>query len=252
VSVARASRAAAAWSTLLLALLPAALFAQVADSTATLRVRVTDALTGNPLAAARVGFPELNLFQLSNANGVAQIAGVPAGIHNLEVTMFGYGRASATLMLEARDVASGSIALTAEPIEIQGIEILGTARRKRLEDVGFYTRPRFAAGFQLGPLEIASELAFMPSDLFRTAPGVERIPDGNGRADIISRRDCGSFRNRDQRIAIFLDGVPYYEEIDRLPIDAIEAVELYMGVNVPLQFATVNSGGCGVILLWTR
>ena len=59
-------------------------------------------------------------------------------------------------------------------------------------------------------------------------------------------------RNRNQRLGIYLDGVPYFDEVDRLPVDMIQAVEVYMGASVPAQFDNPRVGACGVILLWSK
>ena len=55
--------------------------------------RVTDAATGRPIDGALVGFPELGLFRLTNAPGIAQIVGILPGTRTVEVTMLGYGKA---------------------------------------------------------------------------------------------------------------------------------------------------------------
>src|SRR5690242_14454990 len=79
-----------------------AVFAPVpltAQQPASLRVRIVDASTNKPIAGARVGFPDLKLFTLSDKNGIAQIQKIPTGERSLEVTMLGYGTASTTMTL---------------------------------------------------------------------------------------------------------------------------------------------------------
>ena len=53
-------------------------------------------------------------------------------------------------------------------------------------------------------------------------------------------------------MAMYVDGAPYLDEIDRIPVDMIEAVEVYVGSEVPMQFSSVEFGACGVVLLWTK
>jgi hypothetical protein len=140
------------------------------NETASLRVRITDAGTGLPVGGAQVGFPDLGLFVLANDAGIAQIVRIPPGMRTLEVTMLGYGEASTTMMLEAHALATGDIALTADPIEIEGLTVTASAQITRLRDTGFYNRERMGIGHQLGPLEIASIIAFKPFRPFHDDP----------------------------------------------------------------------------------
>jgi hypothetical protein len=241
--------------------------------TAALRVRVTDAATGLPISGAQVGFPALALFRLASSAGVAQIVGIPLGTHVLEATMLGYGKATQTLILEAHAVATGVIALTTEPIEIEGLTVTASQDIKRLRDAGFYNREQLGFGYHLGPLEIASRsrTAFNVIDYFAMVPNVRVIQAGPGRYQVESRRSCvtlSSFapppssnpRTRmlppmpanPHGMAIYLDGAPYGDGLDHLPVDMIQAIEVYVGVEVPLQFSTGRRGACGVILLWSK
>jgi hypothetical protein len=91
--------------------------------TASLRFQVTDASTGEPVDGARVGFPELNLFVLSDQAGNAVLPLIPPGDHVLQVTMLGYGDATASIRLAAGASASGSVALTSSPLVIEEITV---------------------------------------------------------------------------------------------------------------------------------
>jgi hypothetical protein len=236
-------------------------------------VRVTDAATGLPIGGAQVGFPELALFRIASSTGVALIVGIPPGTHVLEATMLGYGKASQTLTLEAHAVATGVIALTTEPIEIEGLTVTASQDIKRLRDAGFYFREQMGFGYHLGPLEIASRsrIAFNLSDYFAMIPTVRVVQVGAGRYQVESRRSCATLSSfapppvSDPRVrtpppmpanphamAIYLDGARYNDGLDYLPLDMIQAVEVYVGVEVPMQFSTGQRGVCGVILLWSK
>jgi hypothetical protein len=101
---------------------PAPLTAQQGDF-ALLRVRVVDAATNKPISGARVGYPEIKLFTLTDKNCIAEIAKVPPGERSLEVTMLGYGTATTTMTLGANLQATGDIALKTDPIHIDGITV---------------------------------------------------------------------------------------------------------------------------------
>ncbi len=249
------------------------------NETAALRVRITDAATGRPIGGAQVGFPELALFRLANDAGIAQIVGIPPGARTLEVSMLGYGKASKMLLLETHAVATGDIALTADPIEIEGLTVTTTAQIARLRDAGFYDRERMGFGHQRGPLEIASILAIMTSDYFYRIPTVDLFSTGFGaRREVLSRRSCTTLSSfglsanpptsgtprgsqtpkpfvpapSPNLMAIYLDGVRYRGELDRLPPSTIEAIEVYVGSQVPMQFSQGVGGACGVILIWSK
>jgi hypothetical protein len=54
-------------------------------------------------------------------------------------------------------------------------------------------------------------------------------------------------------MAIYLDGVPYLDEIDLLPVDMIQAAEVYVGNAVPVQYSYhPERAVCGVVLLWSK
>jgi hypothetical protein len=269
----RTRSAAPVLATVLLATSVSPPLAAQSTETAALRVRVTDAATGLPIGGAQVGFPELALFRVANAAGIAQIVGIPPGSRVLEVTMLGYGTASKTLILEAHAVATGVVELTTDPIEIEGLTVTASHEIKRLRDAGFYNRERIGFGYHLGPLEIASRsrIAFNLSDYFAAVPTVRLVQVGAGRHQVESRRSCVTLSSfapppvSDPRVrtpppmpanpnamAIYLDGAPYNDGLDYLPVDMIQAVEVYVGVEVPIQFSTGRRGACGVILLWSK
>jgi hypothetical protein len=246
-------------SALILAISVTGPLAAQSSETAALRVRVIDAATGLPIEGAQVGFPEIGLTRLANDAGIAQIVSIPPGVRTLEVTMLGYGKATTTFTLEAHALATGTIALTSDPIEIAGLTVTGSQQIKRLRDAGFYDRQRMGFGRQLGPLEIAAINALRPSDFFAKIPSVERLNAGFGRYTVVSRRSCetlgsGGVSTEAPRpgqrkavpreapnpnlMAIYLDGVPYHDDMDVLPAEMVEAAEVYVGVQVPMQFSS--------------
>jgi hypothetical protein len=192
--------------------------------------------------------------------------------------MLGYGKASKTMTLEAHAVATGVIALTTDPIEIEGLTVTTSAQIQRLRDVGYYNREQLGFGHQIGPLEIASTNATQPADYFYRIPSVDVVSEAFGRKHVESRRSCatlssfglsngpttfggsgkksgaGSFvpAAGPNTLAVYLDGVRYRDSFDRIPINTIEAMEVYVGSHVPMQFSEGIGGARGVILIWSR
>jgi hypothetical protein len=205
---------------------PAPLAAQQGDF-ALLRVRVIDASTKAPIPGARVGFPDLELFTLSDKNGVAEIAKVPTGDRSLEVTMLGYGTATTTMKLGVREVVTGDIALTTEPIHIEGITVKGPPAKKdpkvissaELDEPSMAHLNAYEAIQRLRP----NWLYANPKKTFSTTPlSKNAVPNEPRPTDA------------DQFPAVILDGVPgsgasnYASPLDRDTMSGILS-----GIKVP-------------------
>ena len=142
------------------------------EDPATLRIRVTEEVTGEPIFGAVVGFPDLRLFSLTAETGDATLTDIPPGDHNLEVTMLGYGRASALLHLDPGAVAIGEIQLNVKPIAIAGITVEGRSLwSAHLDRCGFYDRAKRGFGHHFDRTDIEKLNAFWPSDILMRTPG---------------------------------------------------------------------------------
>ena len=227
---------------------------------AALRMRVLDAATGLPLAGVLVGFPELELFGLTNPEGEAMLTAIPPGDHVLEVSLLGYGPASALLHLEPRALAIGDVELSVAPIEIEGITVDGRSRwSAQLERQGFYARSTMGFGHFFERLEIEQLNAWVASDLARGIPlspscargfglGASR---GIGAGGGVGLRSQGWHTARLDAMKIFVDGVPWNWSVDDLPMSWVEGIEIYTRpTGAPAQYTGLGAG-CGVILIWT-
>ena len=53
-------------------------------------------------------------------------------------------------------------------------------------------------------------------------------------------------------LTVYVDGIPTFsDDFDWIAPQELEAVEVYSGLNVPIEY-TSGANSCGVILLWTR
>ena len=52
-------------------------------------------------------------------------------------------------------------------------------------------------------------------------------------------------------MSVYLDGVPWRDGLDRIQVSWIEAIEVYVGSQVPAQYLS-RGGSCGVILIWSK
>lgn len=195
-----------------------------------LRLRVVDAVTLEPIYGAAVNFPELRLYSLTGQDGVASVAHIPPGNHDLEVTMLGYGVGSARIHLDRGAVGTGEIALETRPIELAGIVVNGrTEWSEYLGRTGFYARSQLGFGYHMDREDIRRSFAMTPAELLRRSPGGDQMP---------------------RCVALWIDGVRTSGRIDDQLIEWIEGIEIFRrAVEVPIEYT--RPGTCGAILVWT-
>jgi outer membrane receptor for ferrienterochelin and colicin len=100
-----------------------------------------------------------------------------------------------------------------------------------------------------------AELDRVPSEpthsIFRRIPGVDVVPVGRIWALMSTRGPIG-LRGIGCAIRLFVDGVPWRDDLDAVPHQDIEAIEVYASPSeIPAQYGGANSA-CGVVLIWTR
>ena len=219
------------FASLALILLAIPTVASAQEEPASLRIRVTDEATGEAIFGAVVGFPDLKLFILTAETGDATLTDIPPGDHNLEVTMLGYGRASALLHLDPGAVGVGEIQLSVQPIEIAGITVDGRSLwSPHLDRRGFYDRDKRGFGYHFDRTDIEKLNAFWPSDILRRTPGMLRAA-------------MSSFMSGGCRPRIWVDGMRWRGTVDDLPITWIEGMELFPRFSgVPIQYGGLGGG----------
>jgi hypothetical protein len=229
--------------------------------TASLRFQVTDAATGEPVSGARVGFPELRLFVLSNVDGNAVLAEIPPGGHVLEVTMQGFGDASASIRLAPGAVASGSVALTTRPIAIEGITVTAAAPMDAASRSTTITGAELveSAGAQLTVLDAIQRLRpnWMRSrgelSLRNVDPGgpARGVPASCGRgATSCSALDQTSGRNPP---GVLVDGVPQpFEVMEAMSATEVMTLEFLSAGDATTRFGTGYTNGAILITTHAR
>ena len=94
------------------------------DTTAAaLRVRVIDAGDSRPLVGARVGLTDVGMYALTDPQGVASLTDIPPGLHQFEVTTFGYAPELVAIDLGPGALATGDVAMAFRPIAIEEIMV---------------------------------------------------------------------------------------------------------------------------------
>ena len=275
--IGRCLRAAAVRATLAcggLVLTPAMLAAQAA-----LSGRVVLSVDQRPLADASVALPTLGLLTRTDSLGRYRFPAVPSGSHPLVVRAPGFQPDSGFVLLGDqptvhRDVALRRIA-TLEEVRVAGARPIPAQMR------GFEERRARAEGHFITRDELATDAHRQTGEIIaKLAPGV-RLRRGSSRAwatngrttsgatcamckeqQVLDPADAAMGAKPACYMDVYLDGALVYNSAQRggAPLwdlnsmrpDQIEGVEVYTGpAQTPSQFNR-TSGGCGVVLIWTR
>ncbi len=159
------------------------------------------------------------------------------------MTLIGYGEIRDTLPVTPDSDLDLSLPMSVSPIELEALVVVSERRDPRfLEDFEQRRKTRFGSFFDREDIEQRQPMK--TSDLFRMVPGARVMPSGPFGQTVRLRGGC--------QPSLWVDGLPLVtvEGMDDiLPVMALEAVEVYHGVNLPVQF---GSNSCGAIVVWTR
>jgi len=222
---------------------------QLPGSTATVQGRVLEHETGVPvweaavsLATGPTGTQGIGT-RITGREGDFLFRDVPPGLYRLSVTRMGYADLRDTIRVETGSDLELTLPVSASPVALEPI-VVSTRRRPRGPESGFESRRRSLNGTFITREEIEARRPQRFTDLLLRVPGalvVPRGPFGNG---VLLRGGCVP--------VLVLDGmrIGLDPQLDHLiqPSD-VEAVEVYHGVSVPVEFG-VNP--CGAIVVWTR
>ena len=194
------------------------------------------------LAAGPDGTPGIGT-RVTDSNGFFRFDRVPSGTYRLRVTLLGYHDTLDTLAVAPGADLEISHVLSVSPIPLDPIVVV-TESRDRGFLRGFEDRRQTRSGTFFDRQDIEARNPFVLTDLLRLVPGARVIPAGSRGNTVRLRGGC--------RPSLWVDGVPLMtlDGMDDflLPMD-IEAVEVYLGVSLPVQF---GSNSCGAIVVWTR
>jgi hypothetical protein len=268
-------------------LAPIAVFLSRPQDPGTIRVFVRADESGQPIAGAVVSIPDLNTTVATDQAGAVVLPDVRPGLFLVTVSSLGYASLTSLVGLQESSVAL-EVVLPSEPIPLDPVVVEAEANfQQRLENAGFYERRATGLGAFLDRADIERAAPVMPSELFRLMPGVDLLSVGRGTPEyaLVGRRGFSGFRSQDSapdgpddpyggcRMQLFIDGTLHRtdlmesydyatgESVPRVigitldalvPVEWIEAIEVYPSSSrLPQQFS-VAGGQCGVVLVWTR
>lgn len=171
---------------------------------------------------------------------------LPAGSYAIEIQALGYHAIRETVPI--RRVAEVQVTVEMIPVALElDAVVVVTERRGRLDLAGFNDRRQSGFGRYLTREDIERRNPLYVSDLLRTVPGVRVVPGGFGSGNEVRLRGgC--------RPTVFIDGlrvaaIEGFGIDDLLMAYDIEGIEVYQGIQTPVQF---QGGSCGSIVVWTR
>ena len=215
---------------LLLLLTTSSLWAQ---NTAELSGKITDKATQKPLIGADIYLKELKKGANADAQGNYYLKGIPEGNYTIIGSYLGYQTFSRKIYLKGQERLDISLKEQAE--EISGVTVSGKsiAHQKKEESMPVTV---------IDMSNMRGTVSNVQDILAKTVGVTLRTSGGVGSSSRISVRGLEG-----KRIGFFIDELPMTEQTDYLdindiPIDMIDRIEIYKGV-VPARFGGSSLGG---------
>jgi len=222
-----------------------------AQQQGTLRGVVVDS-AGAPIKDVDVGIVGHRRLMRTDDSGRFAFANLPVGAVELSVRRLSYEPRRVQLDVTTSLLASSLVVMTANPAFLDAVDVSAATMRRREGIEEFHRRRVRGVGSFIDREQIEARHGGLASDVLRNTPGIRFVRTASGRGvrfptTSIARRDCPPM--------LWLDGqkAPGME-IDDVPLQDIEGVELYHGASTtPLQFSqAISSASCGTIVIWTR
>jgi hypothetical protein len=192
---------------------------------------------------------------ISNGQGRFQLSALLPGPVEVEFRRLGYEPRTTRVIVQRSRTVEMYATMSAVPIELAPVEV--SVVPLYLERSGFYRRARNATGARFTHRDIALMNPMMVGDIVRRVAGVTVVSAQIGsRSEAISNRRRSGTDSGSCRLLPHFNGVPLVDfELELVPPEEIEALEIYQGANVPIEYRyefQPAGPSCGVILIWTR
>jgi hypothetical protein len=234
-------------------------------SAQTIRGRIVDAETGEPVTLAYVELLEADrdpvTAGVAGVDGAFSVRAPSSGSFLLYVRRDGYETLTDGLFeLGPGSIAEVRVGLTPEPIELDALTVEAERDITRLEASGFYDRVLTAPGYFLSREDIERVGSSRTADVFQRIPRVEvdatrplTGPDVMQYPAILMRMGadfCSPTLYVDRHVVANGVSGPVRPD-DYVSTSEIEAIEVYArAAQAPVDFDPIND--CGVVLIWTR
>lgn len=242
-------------------------FAGLAIGAASVQAQVTGRITGvvragdtqRPLASAQVHIAGTRMGALTNAEGRYLILNVPAGTHEVRVTLIGFTASSLSVVLEAGGTAVADFSMTETAVALEGIVVTGTAAEVRAREVG-------NALDAVTSREIENIPVTNPENILAgRIPGLT-VMQGNGQpgAGSTVRIRSQVTASSTQEPLIYVDGVRIFSDVvgtqggarlglsplQDIAAEDIERIEVIKGASAATLYGT--EAAAGIIQIFTK
>jgi len=189
---------------------------------------------------------------ITDAGGAFALDAVSPGWAEVRFSRLGYAVVSRRVLVEAGATARLEAVMAEEAIELAPIDVSVTRERSYLEINGFYRRSERGFGRQYPLRELDRLRALQVSDVVRGVSGVimQHDPWMANRVVALRSRMLGP-GGAPCALTVFVDGVRTLDSnLNQVPQEWLLGMEVYLGAEAPAEYRL--SGGCGVVLLWTK
>lgn len=224
------------------------------------RVTVTDAGTGAPVAGAMVRVESdsgtLVRAGFSDERGTIVLPVRDAGRYAVTASRGGYVPSRQDLLFAADGEARVALALRASPVALDTLRVIAAPTRAEVGSQTFDRRRANGRGIYLDSAYIAQRSARWPGELLQSVPGIEVLPvhGRTGWRRPITRMGGRCLNN-------LVNGLPYYggwprfvtleETLRRNSVVAVEVYRVFEEVPPELQRYARAPRACGLIVYWT-
>jgi TonB-linked SusC/RagA family outer membrane protein len=221
--------------------------------------RVTDAQTGQPIAAAQVSLVGTNIAALTSSDGRYTLRNVPPGTMTVRVLSIGYSDQSRAVSVAAGQTVAADFELRASAIALSPVVVTATGEQRRVE-VG--NAVAFVNAAQITRTQVVTNMADL---LTARAAGVQVIPGTQTGAGVRVRIRGNSSLSLTNNPIYIIDGVRVEgttgsmsvgvggttpARINDLNPNEIESIEIVRGPSASTLYGTDAANG--VIVIQTK
>ncbi|MEX2152910.1 MAG: carboxypeptidase regulatory-like domain-containing protein [Gemmatimonadaceae bacterium] len=232
---------------LVAALLAVAIGPESGAAQSTLRGRVIDSETGNPLQVARVSIGKNSPAVTTDSSGQFQARGLPAGDVQLTIQMLGYATADYRVRMPDSGEVNRVFSLDYTGQRLPAVAVQARAEQLMPRYSDFEQRRQRALGAFFRWDQLQKEGYGSVGDALRTVRGVRMQCNQQ-------TFECFAVMARSPQCkpTWFIDGQEVHSFHENTPIPDIYGIEVYRGPGeIPGEYSGSNAA-CGVILMWTK
>lgn len=196
---------------------------------------VYDSENGAELIGASIHINSINRSCVSNENGEFRLNNIPEGKYLLQISFMGYKPQSKQFELGQNETKEIKVRLVPDENSLAEVTVIAKSEARKLKEEGMPVTVINMSNLQGTVTSISDILSKTVGMTIRTSGGV-------GSASRISVRGLEG-----KRIGFFIDEIPLNDQSDfidlnDIPVDMIERIEIYKGV-VPARFGGSSMGG---------